>query len=247
VIDLAGRHILIVGGSRGIGAASARRCAALGARVSLTYRAEAAKAEALAREIGGVALACDVADERQVDAATDGAVARCGELRGVVISAGIFEHRAIEAMTVDFWERTMATNLRGTMLAIRAARRHLGHGRGGSIVIYTSTAGQSGGGGGSAAYCVSKAGQIMLAKCMAHELAPLAVRVNCVAPAWTETDMAAASLEKLGREKVAASFPLGRIGQPGDVADATAFLLSDAASFITGTTVTVDGGIVMRG
>ncbi len=245
--DLADRHILIIGGSRGIGAASARRCAALGARVSLTYRAESARAEALAAEIGGAAFACDVADEHDVDAATDAAVARLGELRGVVISAGIFEHLAIEAMTVAFWERTMAINLRGTMLAIRAARRHLGHGRGGSIVIYTSTAGQSGGGGGSAAYCVSKAGQIMLAKCMAHELAPLRVRVNCVAPAWTETDMAAASLDRLGREQVAKSFPLGRIGQPGDVADATAFLLGDASSFITGTTVTVDGGIAMRG
>ncbi|MCW8133769.1 MAG: SDR family oxidoreductase, partial [Planctomycetota bacterium] len=128
-----------------------------------------------------------------------------------------------------------------------AARQMRAAKQGGSIVIYTSTAGQSGGGGGAAAYCTSKAGQIIFMKSMAHELAADKIRVNCVAPAWTETEMAAASLERLGREKVAKGFPLGRIGQVQDIANATCFLLSDRAEFITGSTITVDGGMAMRG
>ena len=87
----------------------------------------------------------------------------------------------------------------------------------------------------------------MFMKCMARELAPHKIRVNCIAPAWTETEMAHASLERLGREEVAKSFPLGRIGQVQDVSDATLFLLSDLSAFITGSTITVDGGIAMRG
>lgn len=251
-IDLSGKHVLIVGGSRGIGASAARTVAKAGANVSLTYRDNADAAGAVTHAIqaaggGALAIQADVQDETAIEAAVASAIAAFGPIRGVVISAGIFEHRTIEAMTLDFWNRTMATNLTGTMLAVRAVQKGMREsGAGGSIVIYTSTAGQSGG-GGSAAYCVSKAGQIMFMKCMAHELAPYQIRVNCVAPAWTETDMAAASLDRMGREKVAQDFPLGRIGQPQDVADATLFLLSDLSAFITGVTLTVDGGIAMRG
>ena len=87
----------------------------------------------------------------------------------------------------------------------------------------------------------------MFMRSMALELAPARIRVNCIAPAWTETDMAAPSLDVIGRDKVAAGFPLGRIGLPEDVANATCFLLSDSAEFITGSTITVDGGMDMRG
>ncbi len=246
-------HVVVAGGSRGIGASAALRAASLGAAVSITYRERADAADrvvAQIREQGGRAQAfqADIAHERQVQAAMDAACAGFGPPRGVVVSAGIFEHRTIEDMTADFWHRTMDTNLTETMWTVKAAARHLrASGGGGSIVIYTSTAGQSGGGGGSAPYCVSKAGQIMFSRCMAHELAPNRIRVNCIAPAWTETEMAAASLERLGREQVASSFPLGRIGKPEDIANATCFLLSIDAEFITGTTVTVDGGLAMRG
>ncbi|MBC8136876.1 MAG: SDR family oxidoreductase [Fibrella sp.] len=253
VIDLSGKHIFVVGGSRGIGASAAQTVAAAGARVSLTYRDNANAADTVVGAIlasGGNAFAVrvDVQDEAEIVEAVAEATAVLGPISGVVISAGIFEHQPIETMTLDFWNRTMATNLTGTMLSVRAVQKGMREsGAGGSIVIYTSTAGQSGGGGGSTAYCVSKAGQIMFMKCMAHELAPHKIRVNCIAPAWTETDMAAASLDRLGREKVARDFPLGRIGQPQDVADATLFLLSDLSAFITGVTLTVDGGIAMRG
>ncbi len=253
-IDLSGKHVLVVGGSRGIGASAALTVAKAGANVSLTYRDNTGAAGAVAHAIqaagggGALAIQADVQNETAIEAAVASAIAAFGPLAGVVISAGIFEHQPIETMTLDFWNRTMATNLTGTMLAVRAVQKGMREtGTGGSIVIYTSTAGQSGGSGGSSAYCVSKAGQIMFMKCMAHELAPANIRVNCVAPAWTETDMAAASLDRLGREKVAQGFPLGRIGQPQDVADATLFLLSDLSAFITGVTLTVDGGIAMRG
>ena len=119
-------------------------------------------------------------------------------------------------------------------------------GHGGSIVIYTSTAGQRGSNVYSA-YATSKGAQIMFMRSMAKELAPDNIRVNCIAPAWTDTDMAAPSLDAAGREEVARNFPLGRIGLPDDVAGPTVFLLSDLSGFITGTTVTVDGGVDMRG
>jgi 3-oxoacyl-[acyl-carrier protein] reductase len=150
-------------------------------------------------------------------------------------------------MTAAFWDRMMAVNLRGSFLAVRAAVPHLRlKSRGGSIVIVTSTAGQRGSAIYSA-YAASKGAQILFMRSMALELAPDSIRVNCIAPAWTDTDMAAPSLNEIGRELVARSFPLGRIGRPEDVANAAIFLLSDLASFITGTTLTVDGGMDMRG
>jgi len=253
MIDLNETHIFVTGGSRGIGAATARMAARLGAKVSLTYNANPERARALVEAIkddGGEAAAfhAEVSDEASVEGAVEAAVRTFGDLRGMVVSAGIFEHCKIESMTVEFWERTQSINLRGTVWAVKAAAKQMRlHGRGGSIVIYTSTAGQSGGGGGAAAYCVSKAGQIIFARCMAHELGRDGIRVNSLAPAWTETEMAAPHLDRLDREEVGKSFALGRVGQPDDVAKATCYLLSDAAGFVTGTCHTVDGGMAMRG
>jgi 3-oxoacyl-[acyl-carrier protein] reductase len=194
-----------------------------------------------------VALQAEIADARQTDAATDEAVRRLGPLHGLVVSAGVFEGCMLEAMTPEFWDRTMAVNVRGTFLSIKAAARHMrASGQGGSIVVLTSTAGQRGSIEYSA-YAASKAAQIIFMRSMAKELAGDGIRVNCVAPAWTDTDMAAPSLDALGREEVAAGFPLGRIGKPEDVAGAVCFLLSDLAGFVTGSTVTVDGGMDMRG
>ena len=252
MIDFTGKHISIVGGSRGIGAETARFAAQLGATVSITYAANAQRAAAVVSDIikaGGQAKAyqADVTHENSVDAYVDAAITDNGPIEGMVVSAGIFEHAPIETMTTEFWDRTMHTNLRGTMLAVRAGAKAMRAAqRGGSIVIYTSTAGQSGGGGGASAYCVSKAGQIMFARCMAAELGPDGIRVNSLAPAWTETEMAAAHLDRLEREHVAQQFALKRIGQPNDVAQSTCYLLSDAAQFVTGTCHSVDGGMAMR-
>ncbi len=252
MIDLSGRHIFVAGGSRGIGAAAARMAAKAGADVSVNYVRDSAAAESVVRDIESygrkaLAIQADISKEGEVDHAVDKAVQALGPLHGLVVSAGIFEGASVQDMTAEFWDRTMAVNLRATFLAVRAGARQMRAGkRGGSIVIYTSTAGQRGSDAFSA-YATSKGGQIIFMRSMAKELAPDSIRVNCIAPAWTETDMAAPSLDALGREEVARSFPLGRIGLPEDVAGPTAFLLSDLAAFITGITLTVDGGMDMRG
>jgi NAD(P)-dependent dehydrogenase (short-subunit alcohol dehydrogenase family) len=253
MIDLREKHTFIVGGSRGIGAATATTAAQAGSVVSLTYRAAGDAAAAVVRSIqehGGHAQAfqADVQDESQLNAAVDAAVESFGPLHGMVVSAGIYEGCPIEDMSVGFWERIMSVNLRGTFLAVKAAVRHMrASGIQGSIVIYTSTAGQSGSGGGYSAYATSKGAQIVFMRSMAQELAPDRIRVNCVAPAWTETDMAARSIERIGYQELSRRFPLGRIGQPRDIAAATCYLLSDLAAFVTGITLTVDGGMAMRG
>lgn len=252
MIDLKGRHIFIAGGSRGIGAATAIMAAKAGADVSINYLHNETAANAVAQRVvsegrRAFVVKADISVDGESDRAVDAAVERLGPLRGMVVSAGIFEGIPIEEMTTEFWDRTMAINLRGTFLAVRAAARQMrAAGQGGSIVIYTSTAGQRGSDVFSA-YATSKGAQTLFMRSMAKELASDGIRVNCIAPAWTDTDMAAPSLDALGREAVARTFPLGRIGLPEDVAGPTVFLLSDLAGFITGTTVTVDGGMDMRG
>jgi 3-oxoacyl-[acyl-carrier protein] reductase len=253
MIDLTNKHIFIAGGSRGIGAASAKMAASIGAKVSFTYNSSPDAANDIVKEIesaGGKAAAfqCQITDEESVESAVDAAVKAFGPLDGMVVSAGVFEHCPIEDMTLAFWERTQTINMRGTLWSVKAAAKQMrSHGNGGSIVIYTSTAGQSGGGGGASAYCVSKAGQIIFARCMAAELGPDKIRVNSLAPAWTETEMAKKHLDRIGRDKIGENAPLGRVGLPDDIAKSTCYLLSDAAGFVTGTCHTVDGGMGMRG
>ena len=252
MIELQGRHIFIAGGSRGIGAEAARMSSRAGANVSINYLSNDSAAESVAGDIektGGQStlLRGDISQEGIAERLVDEAVARFGALRGMVISAGIFEGSPIEEMTAEFWDRTIAVNLRSTFLVLKAGVRQMRtHPLGGSIVIYTSTAGQRGSDVYSA-YATSKGAQILFMRSMARELAKEGIRVNCIAPAWTDTDMAAPSLDAIGREEVARSFPLGRIGTPADVAGPTIFLLSDLSSFITGVTLTVDGGMDMRG
>jgi 3-oxoacyl-[acyl-carrier protein] reductase len=252
MINLTGRKIFVAGGSRGLGREAALVAARAGADVALTYRAESAAARAVAQEIEALGrrafVACaDVVDEAALTQAMDEAVRTLGGLDGLVVSAGIFEGRPIEEMSLEFWNRTMTVNLTGTFLAVKAAVPHFRRqGRGGSIVIYTSTAGQRGSDVYSA-YATSKGGQIMFMRSMAKELAADRIRVNCVAPAWTESDMSRGPVDALGRDEVIAGFPLGRIGRPEDVAGATVYLLSDLAQFVTGMTLTVDGGKDMRG
>lgn len=247
MLNLTDRHVLIVGGSRGIGAKAAEMAAQAGAKVSIVYRSDQDAANRVVDKIhalGGKAAAfqADASIEVEIASAIDAAAEALGPMSGLVVSAGIFEGKALGEMTVEFWDRTMAINVRSTFLSVKHAVRHMSQG---SIVIYTSTAGQRGSDIFSA-YATSKGAQIMFMRSMAKELAPL-IRVNCVAPGWTETDMADPSLTELGRENIAKGFPLGRIGLPEDVAGATLYLLSDLASFVTGTTLTVDGGSDMRG
>lgn len=251
MIDLTGKHVFIAGGSRGIGRATARLAARAGADISVNYVRDAPAANAVVREVEALgrsafAVQADISEDGAAERAMDAAVGAIGPLFGLVVSAGIFEPSPIEEMTTAFWDRTMAINVRGTFLCIRAAVRHLRPRQAGSIVIYTSTAGQRGSDLYSA-YATSKGAQLLFMRSMARELAPDRIRVNCVAPGWTETDLATATIDALGRDDIVASIPLGRIGRPEDPAAAACFLLSDLAPFITGSTITVDGGFDMRG
>ncbi|MGC4042360.1 MAG: SDR family NAD(P)-dependent oxidoreductase [Armatimonas sp.] len=251
MIDLSNQHVFIAGGSRGIGAAAAKLLGSCGAAVSVNYLSNSAAAQETVDEIlaaGGRAAAFqgDVSEDGVAKRVVGEAVAKLGPLTGCVISAGIFEGKAIDEMDLAFWDRTMRINVTGTFLTTQACAPHMRTSGGGSIVIYTSTAGQRGSDVFSA-YATSKGAQILFMRSMARELGKDKIRVNCVAPAWTETDMAAASLDALGREEVAKNFVLGRIGLPEDVAGCTAFLLSELACFVTGVTLTCDGGMDMRG
>ena len=251
MIDLTGQHIFIAGGSRGIGRMNAIMAAKAGANVTVNYVRAADAAAATVKEITalgrkGFAVQADVAEDGAADKAVKEAVAALGPLTGLVVSAGVFEPSPIDEMTVEFWERTMSVNVRGTFLTIRAAVPSLRQSGGGSIVIYASTAGQRGSSVYSA-YATSKGAQMLFMRSMAKELAPDRIRVNCVAPGWTDTDMSRDPIDAEGRESVAASIPLGRIGRPEDPAGAACFLLSPLAEFITGSTITVDGGFDMRG
>jgi NAD(P)-dependent dehydrogenase (short-subunit alcohol dehydrogenase family) len=251
MLNLMGQRIFITGGSRGIGRAAALLAAQAGADVAIGYARDRAAALATATQIEAlgrkaIAVQADVTSESEIKGAIDRAAMALGGLSGLVVSAGIFEGQPVEEMTLELWNRVLATNLTGTFLAVKAAVPHLKKAGAASIVIYTSTAGQRGSDTYSA-YATSKAGQIMFMKSMAKELAPARIRVNCVAPAWTDTDMAQESFARIGRDKIIAGFPLGRIGQPGDIAGATVYLLSDLAQFVTGMTLTVDGGQDMRG
>jgi len=251
MIELAGKHIFVAGGGRGIGRATAEIAARGGAAVSINYVRDKTAAESVAERIvaaGGraVAVQADITEEGQAQRAVDKAVAALGPLTGLVVSAGIFEPAPIQEMTAEFWDRTMNINVRGTFLAVKAAVPYLRDNGGGSIVIYASTAGQRGSSVYSA-YATSKGAQMLFMRSMAKELAPDRIRVNCVAPGWTETDMSREAMDAEGRAGIIAGIPLGRIGRPEDPANAAVFLLSDLAEFITGSTITVDGGFDMRG
>ena len=251
MIDLSGQHILIIGGSRGIGRATAIMAARAGADISIHYARDRAAAAEVATEVRGMGrksteVCADIGDEKAVKAATAQAIEVIGPLTGLVVSAGIFEPAPIDKMTTEFWDRMIDTNLRGTFLAISAAIPSLRSSKRGSIVVLTSTAGQRGSAVYSA-YATSKGGQILFMRSMAQELAPDRIRVNCIAPGWTLTDMSRDTMDKIGMEKILQNAPLGRIGKPEDPAAAACFLLSDLAEFITGSTITVDGGMDMRG
>lgn len=251
MIDLTAKHLFVAGGSRGIGRAVCLLAARAGASVSVNYRSDQAAAEAVVAAVQhhgrqAVAVQADISDPAQVEHAFATSIDALGDLDGLVVSAGIFEPASIDAMTPAFWDRTMNTNVKGTYLTVRAAVPSLRRRGGGSIVIFSSTAGQRGADVYSA-YATSKGAQILFMRSMARELAPDQIRVNCVAPGWTETEMASDTIDAIGRQDIIDDIPLGRIGLPDDSAAAACYLLSDLAVFMTGSTITVDGGYHMRG
>lgn len=246
MIDFDGKVALVTGGSRGIGQATVRRLAGLGARVAFTWRASEADAEALVEELDGAAWAAraDVRDGEAMSDFVHAVTERWGGLDVAVANAGIWEGAPIEAMTDEQWRRTIDVNLTGTFTTVRAAVPALRARGRGAIVILSSTAGQRGE-SGHAHYAATKGGQIALVKSLAVELAP-GIRVNAVAPGWVDTEMSAIPL-KDDREAILAEIPLRRVATAGDIADAIAFLASERARHVTGEVLNVNGGSVLCG
>ena len=244
---LEGKVSLVTGASRGIGRAVARALAAEGATVVLGARDEARLGEAVAEiaAAGGkaAALALDVASRTSVEGAFERLLEEHGRIDHLVNNAGITRDNLLLRMKQEEWDLVMATNLTGVFLCTQAALRPMLKQRSGRIVNVTSVVGLTGN-AGQANYAASKAGIVGFTKAVAREVASRSITVNAVAPGFIATDMTGAMNEK-AREAVLSGVPLGRVGRPEDVAGAVVFLVSDAAAYITGQVVGVDGGFHM--
>lgn len=244
---LEGRVSLVTGASRGIGRAIARALALEGATVFVGARDEARLSEVVREcvEAGGtaVALALDVADRASVDAALAKILEAQGRVDHLVNNAGITRDNLLLRMKKEEWDQVIATNLTGTYLCTQAVLKPMLKQRSGRIVNVTSVVGLTGN-AGQANYAASKAGIIGFTKAVAREVASRSITVNAIAPGFIDTDMTAAMTDK-AKESLTASIPLGRVGRPEDIASAVAFLVSDAAAYITGQVLGVDGGFHM--
>ena len=241
------KNAVVTGASRGIGAAVARALAAGGFRVAVCCEKNLACAEEVCADIaraGGTALPfrADVSDEAQVVALFESVRESLGEPSALVCSAGIAHWGLLNDMTAAEWDRLFAVNVRGAFLCCRAALPAMIRAKCGRIVLISSMWGQTGA-SCEAAYSASKAALIGLAKALAQEEGPSGVTVNCIAPGVIETDMMA-GFSAADKAALCADTPAGRLGAPEDVAKAAAFLCSDAASFITGQVLGVNGGFV---
>jgi 3-oxoacyl-[acyl-carrier protein] reductase len=249
-IDLSGQVALVTGSSRGIGAAIAKELAAAGASVGINYRTNAEAADRVIDEIraaGGEALRVpgDVSDENAAEAVVKTTADRLGRLDILVNNAGINRDRLVMRMSVADWDEVLTVNLRGTFLPTRFAIPLMVRQRYGRIVSVSSVVGLSGN-PGQANYAASKAGQIGLSKAIAREVASRSITVNAVAPGFIEVDDAGGMTGELNdeqRSQVLSRVPAGRFGSAEDVASAVLYLVSPAASYITGQTLTIDGGM----
>ena len=237
--SLEGKTALVTGGSRGIGRAVALELGRAGANVVVGYRSEAADAEAVASEVGGRAVQADVSDPEQAKALVDEA----GELDVLVNNAGTTRDGVLARMLDEDWRTVLETNLSSTFYTCRAAARGMMKRRGGAIVNVSSIVGVHGN-WGQTNYAASKAGIIGFTKSLARELGSRGVRANVVAPGYVKTALTDAIPEE-ARETMLQNTPLGRLGDPENVAAAVRFLVSDEASFITGEVLLVDGGLGM--
>jgi 3-oxoacyl-[acyl-carrier protein] reductase len=244
---LSGQVVLVTGASRGIGAAIAKDLATAGATVVVNYASSPAAAEAVVREIeaaGGKAWAqqANVADEEQVESLIKAVLEKEGRLDVLVNNAGITRDGLLMRMKSGDWQSVIDLNLTGVFLCTRAVSRSMLKARSGRIINITSVVGLMGN-PGQANYSAAKAGVIGLTRSSAAEFASRGVTVNAVAPGFIESDMTA----ELDKEPILKAIPLGRMGQPSEVASAVRFLASDpAAAYMTGQVLQVDGGMVMR-
>ncbi len=247
--SLQGRIALVTGASQGIGRACAVALARVGATVALAARNEAKLVEAAAEIVaaGGQAavFALDVASEESIKAGAKAVMGRFGKVEILVNNAGITRDGLMMAMKRPDWDDVLGTNLTGAFLLTQALLRPMLKNRWGRIINITSVVGRTGQ-AGQVNYASSKAGLIGLTRSLAREVASRGITVNAVAPGYIETPMTAV-LDEKQRAAMMAQIPLGRAGTDLEIAQAVAFLASDAAAYITGHVLDVNGGMFMGG
>jgi 3-oxoacyl-[acyl-carrier protein] reductase len=247
-MSLEGKVAIVTGGSRGIGRATALLLAARGAKVVINYNKSPDEANSAIEEIkarGGTALAvqADVSVAAEAQRLVDEAVKQFGRLDILVNNAGITRDTLIMRMSEADWDAVLDTNLKGAYLCAKAAMRPMLKAKGGRIINLSSVSGQAGS-GGQANYSAAKAGLIGFTKALAREVGSRSITVNAVAPGFIETDMTNVLADEF-KQKALSQIPLERFGKAEEVAEAIAFLASDAAAYITGQVLAVDGGMVM--
>ncbi|HET9223777.1 MAG TPA: 3-oxoacyl-[acyl-carrier-protein] reductase [Roseiflexaceae bacterium] len=248
-ISLKDKVALVTGASRGIGRSIATTLAGAGALVVINYKSNAAAAEEVASEIAAAegraaAIQADISDSAEVERLFKELLDRYGKIDILVNNAGITRDMLLLRMKEEDFDAVLQTNLRGVYLCTKAALRPMTRARSGRIINITSVVGLMGN-AGQANYAAAKAGVIGFTKAAAREIASRNITVNAVAPGYIETELTDVLSETV-RQAILENIPLGRLGQPQDVADLVCFLASDAAGYITGQTLTVDGGMVMH-
>ena len=243
---------LVSGGSRGIGRAVVEKLAECGADVAVNYLSdEAAAAEsvgaAVKRGVRARAFRGDVSVLSEARAVVAGVLENFGRIDLLICNAGVWDGSPVETHTEELWRRVIDTNLKGSWTLCREAVPHMKREKFGRIVLVSSTAGQRGEANYSS-YAAAKGGQISLVKSLASELGAFGINVNSVAPGWVETEMSASALtDPVGRSKIEAAIPLGRVASAEDVAWPIVFLCSEWARHITGEVLSVNGGSVLCG
>ncbi len=251
-LGLEGKIGLVTGGSRGLGSAICTALAAEGAHVAVNYRRGAESAESLAKTlqqshgVSTLALQGDVANGDDVRRLFDRCEAELGPIDILINNAGIWPTAFVQDLTEEAWDRTMAVNLKGPFLTCReAVRRWQAEQRGGRVVNVSSPAAFIGSTTGHADYAASKAGLCNFTVSLAREVAPLGIFVNAIAPGMMYTDMASDALAE-HEQQYLQRIPLKRIGDPAEIANMVVFLASGRASYTTGATIDVSGGMLMR-